>query len=145
MIKNITNIPNHFFRVSIKGLILDGKKRFLLTLEKKGLWDLPGGGLNFGEKPLKCLAREIKEEMGLEVIYINERPSYFITAHYPNGYWKAHIIYEAKIKNLRFIPSDECIEIRFFTKAEASEENLQPAVKKFIKEYNPNNHKGYAL
>ncbi len=44
-------IPNNFYRTSVKALILDDKKRFLLLLEKKGLWELPGGGLDFGENP----------------------------------------------------------------------------------------------
>ena len=31
-----------------------------------GTWWLPGGGLLFGESPTECLAREFKEETGLE-------------------------------------------------------------------------------
>lgn len=32
-----------------------------------GMWDLPGGKLEFGEKPLEGLAREVMEETGLVV------------------------------------------------------------------------------
>ncbi len=136
----MTNIPNNFYRTSIKALILDNKKRFLLLLENNGLWELPGGGLDFGEKPFDCLVRELREEMGIETIYINKRPSYFVTALRTEGQWKSNVIYETKVKNLKFTPSSECVEIRFFTKEDALKENLYPIVTEFIKEYNPDNH-----
>src|SRR3989338_9133415 len=112
----MSNIPDNFYRTSIKALILDEQKRFLLILENKGLWELPGGGLDFGEKPADCLRRELKEEMGLEVTNINDRPSYFITAPRGKKEWKSNVIYETKLKDLNFKPSDECVELRFFTK-----------------------------
>jgi len=141
MTKEIANIPDNFYRISIKALILDDEKRFLLTFENKGLWELPGGGLNFGEKPLECLAREIKEEMGLEVVNINEHPAYFLTAPHRSGqWWICNILYEVKVKDLNFVPSDECVELRFFTKEEALKENLFSNVVEFVKIYNPDNH-----
>jgi len=141
MIKNIANTPNCFYRISVKALILDKEKRFLLTLENKGLWELPGGGLGFGEKPHECLIREIKEETGLEVIHIKEQPSYFLTTLSLNGQqWIGNIIYETKVKNFNFKPSDECVKMKFFTKEEASKEKLFPNIIEFIKMYDPNKH-----
>jgi 8-oxo-dGTP pyrophosphatase MutT (NUDIX family) len=69
-------IPSTFYRISIKALVLDQSGRFLLTKEDNGNWELPGGGLEFGEKPEECLRREIKEEMGLEVEWVDDKPSY---------------------------------------------------------------------
>lgn len=136
----MTNIPNNFYRTSIKALILDDQKRFLLVKEDNGLWEFPGGGLDYGEKPHDCLIRELKEEVGLEATYINNRPSYFVTALNINGRWKANVFYETHVKDLNFTPSEECTELRFFTKEEAIKENLYPIVKEFIKEYDPANH-----
>ncbi|NTW89531.1 MAG: NUDIX hydrolase [Candidatus Moranbacteria bacterium] len=127
-----------FYRTSAKAMILDEGGRFLLMLEKKGVWELPGGGLDFGESPQQCLAREIQEEMGLEVVHIAERPKYFLTAPRRDGQgWIANIIYEVRVANLDFVPSDECVEIRFFTAVEASKENLLPHVREFVKLFNP--------
>ncbi|MDD2807506.1 MAG: NUDIX hydrolase [Patescibacteria group bacterium] len=141
MAKNISVIPNCFYRVSVKALILDDQKRFLLTWEDKGFWELPGGGLDFGEKSFECLAREIKEEMGLEVTQVNDRPSYFLTVLHRGGQYSiCNILYEVKVNNLNFRPSAECVELRFFTKAEAAKENLSINVVEFVKLYNPDNH-----
>ncbi|MFA6392087.1 MAG: NUDIX hydrolase [Patescibacteria group bacterium] len=136
----MTEIPNKLYRTSVKALILDDKKRFLLLLEENGYWDLPGGGLDFGENSHDCIIRELNEETGLEVIHIKKNPSYFITALHMNGQWKANILYETQVKDLNFTSSKECVEIRFFTKEEASKEKIYPNVKEFLKEYNPNNH-----
>jgi len=144
-------MPNCYYRVSVKALILDEQKRFLLTLENKGWWELPGGGLDFGEEPSECLIRELKEEMGLEVIHINKQPSYFVTALNKstalnkNGIWFSNIIYEVKVKDLNFTPSDECVKIQFFTKEEALKENLFYNVSEFVKIYDPSNHRQILL
>lgn len=58
-------IPNNFYRVSIKALILNkARTKFAAVLEDNGYWELPGGGLDWGESPETCLRREILEEMG---------------------------------------------------------------------------------
>ncbi len=73
------DIPNAFYRVSMKGLILDESgKKFAVILEDNGWWDLPGGGLDYGESPEECLKREIAEEMGLTVTEIGSFPAYYL-------------------------------------------------------------------
>jgi 8-oxo-dGTP pyrophosphatase MutT (NUDIX family) len=142
MKKEIENIPDCFYRVSIKALILDEQKRFLLALERKGVWELPGGGLDFGEKPEECLVREIKEETGLEIASISKLPVYYFTEQTgSSGVWFCHILHEVKVKDLAFTPSDECVELRFFSKEEALKENTLPHVTKFVEMYDPSNHK----
>lgn len=134
------NIPECFYRISVKALILDDEKRFLLTKEENGKWELPGGGLDFGEKPQECLIREIKEEMGIDITFVSDTPSYFLTSQKENAHWFSNIIYNTKVKDLDFIPSDECIEVKFFTKEEALEENLFSNVVDFVALYDPKNH-----
>lgn len=59
------------FRLAVKAFIVkDGAilllKRRLNDVHKGAEWDIPGGRLNPGESPFLGLAREIKEETGLE-------------------------------------------------------------------------------
>jgi len=109
--------PDHFYRLSIKALILDGNGRFLLAKEKSGTWEFPGGALEFGEVPHACIKRELDEEMGVQVTHIDPHPSYFLTDKHSSGCWLANIFYVTTVKDLNFVPSDECIEVRFFSTA----------------------------
>ncbi len=59
-------------RVSAYGLVTHGEKILLCRISKslprwEGQWTLPGGGLDFGERPERAAVREIFEETGLHV------------------------------------------------------------------------------
>ena len=133
-------IPNWFYRTSIKALILNEKREFLLVREEK--WrELPWWWLEYWETPQECIKRELNEEMWINVIWVNENPSYFTTTQKANWIWISNVIYETQInmdeiKN--FKPSDECLEIKFFNKEEAKKEKLFPNVEKFIEQYSKN-------
>ena len=55
------------------GVIIDDQQRILITQRPLhathgGLWEFPGGKLEENEVPLDALIREIKEEVGLNVL-----------------------------------------------------------------------------
>ncbi|MDN5726538.1 MAG: NUDIX domain-containing protein [Propionibacteriales bacterium] len=52
--------------VSVKGVVRDGS-RVLLAKNDRGEWELPGGQLEDGEQPDRCVVREVAEESGLTV------------------------------------------------------------------------------
>ena len=54
------------FPVSVKGVVIRGEKVILLRNERDE-WELPGGKLELAESPETCLAREIAEELRLEI------------------------------------------------------------------------------
>ena len=134
------DIPNTFYRISAKALILDDQKRFLLVREENGLWEIPGGGIDHGEHPIETIKREIMEEMGLEVLDVNPTIQYFVIAKALDNVWKSSVFYLTKLKNLEFTPTEECKEIRFFTKEEAERVDTYPVVKAFLKEFDPARH-----
>jgi len=54
------------FPVSVKGVVIRAGA-VVLVKNRRGEWELPGGKLELGESPEGCVAREIEEELGLEV------------------------------------------------------------------------------
>jgi 8-oxo-dGTP diphosphatase len=134
------NIPPCFYRLSVKALIHNDEWKFLLVKEDNNLWELPGGWVDYWENIQDCLRREIKEEMWLETTFIASEPSYFFTG--TNLKWRniANALYKTKVKNYDFTPSEECIELGFFTLEEAKQLDTYPNIQEFLKHYNSENH-----
>lgn len=64
-------------KVGVAVILIDGKK--VLLGERRGshgdgTWCFPGGNLEFGESPLLCAKRELKEETGLNVTQLMQGP-----------------------------------------------------------------------
>ena len=80
-------------------------------------------------------------ETGLEVIQVSTSPKYFITTRRQgHNTYIANVIYEIKLKDLDFIASDECQELRFFNIDEARREDMFPNVEKFLDVFDPALH-----
>lgn len=119
-----------YYRVSVKGVVIDENGRVLLTRQDNNKWDMLGGGLDYGEDPKDCLRREVYEEAGLTVTNISERPMYFLTVKRESrDSYLANIIYQITLENLDFTPSEECQELRFFTPEEMDSIELFPNVR----------------
>jgi len=126
------------YRVSVKALVLnETKDKFLITKEDTGIWEIPGGGLEWGRDPHQELSREIKEEMDLETTWIADTPSYFLFA--PSLFHKdfqiANILYETKLKDLNFSPSPECREIAFVNKDSIQGLDVCPQIKDLAQQF----------
>ncbi len=58
---------NYLYRISLKALIYNDAGRILVVKEiNRTFWDLPGGGMDFGETIESSLRRELREEVGYE-------------------------------------------------------------------------------
>lgn len=138
----MSEIPECFYRISVKALVLnETKDKFLICEEENGMWDLPGGGLDWGTTPQEDLPREIDEEMGLKITKMGEYPSYFVTEKRRTAdEWKALVVYETELENLDFTASDECVGIKFVDKSDIETMETYAGVKKLAEQFDPRNH-----
>jgi len=139
----MNELPNCFYRVSIKGLILNElRNKFLIGKDEAGFWDLPGGGLEWEATPQNDLTREVEEEMGLAVTKIASRPIYFLTGRQtvnPDVH-VANVVYECQVTHLDFTPSRECLEIQFVDAKDILDLEVSDGVMKLAQIFDPQNH-----
>jgi 8-oxo-dGTP diphosphatase len=69
----------------VAAALIDGEGRILLQRRAEGramagLWEFPGGKVEAGERPEEALARELEEELGVEVRPDALRPFAFASA-----------------------------------------------------------------
>lgn len=127
-------IPNAYYRTSVKALILDETRtKFLLLEEENHKWDFPGGGLDFGETPQVCITRELHEECGLTATSVADNPTFFLAMKKDNAQetWVANVFYETAVADLAFTPSEECISLRFVSVEEVKDMPVYTSVARF--------------
>ena len=80
-------MENIKFHITVKAIVIYHQKILILkrvrpSSDGLGYWELPGGGLEYGETPHEALIRELKEETGLDIKII--KPVYTFTAIRPD-------------------------------------------------------------
>ena len=121
--------PPCFYRVSVMALIYNEDK-LLLIKEKDGRWSLPGGGLEVGETFENGIKREIKEELGVEVLMLNKQPKFvwtLIDESHKNQVPKLILTFEVQVDSFDFKnDARESVETGFFSKEEMKTLCLHP-------------------
>lgn len=115
-------------KVAQKAVIVrDGKVLVVRDPRVDGIiWELPGGRLNEGEDPKEGLAREIKEELGVdcvvgEIVYLkqflqgNEGKNALMIAYQATIPETASFIVSAEeICDVRWITAEEVVQLTFY-------------------------------
>ena len=105
---------------AVAALIYDDKNRLMLTRRAvepfEGMLDLPGGFIDPLESAEEAILRELKEELGAEVIHIEYLGSF------PNEYpfsgiviFTIDLVFRVKIKSFKKLkPMDDIMAIEFY-------------------------------
>jgi 8-oxo-dGTP diphosphatase len=124
--------------------IIKGKNKFLMT-KRVGLhpedkqfypfvWQFPGGGLKFREKPEEALKREIKEELGIEIKIITLLPKIYTESR--NNWQGVFICYLCHQKNPleKIVLNKEASEYAWLTPSEILQLKLFPKTINMLEE-----------
>ena len=113
-------MENIRFHITVKGIVVYDQKVLILkrvrpSSDGLGYWELPGGGLEYGETPHQALIRELKEETNLDIKIL--KPVYTFTAIRPD-YQTVGIGFLSIPTNNHVIISDEHTDYQFVTSEE---------------------------
>lgn len=124
------------FHISVKGFI-SCKDKYLFIKKvsngskNQGFWELPGGGLNFGELPEDGLTREIREETGLNIAVLKPIITWSFLKN--NNKQVIGITYLCEAKDEKVTISEEHEDFAWVKKEDFDNINLLPELKKDIK------------
>lgn len=111
-------IPDAFYRVSIKLIIKDEDDRLLVVQDTtNGSWEVPGGGLDNGETIAQTARREIQEELGVKLIKCDEDAVAITLGLHPNNYMTLMFYYLGTLSDYSFMLEDKFTS-QFVTKDE---------------------------
>jgi 8-oxo-dGTP pyrophosphatase MutT (NUDIX family) len=110
-------IPDAFYRVSIKLIIKDGDRLLVVQDTTNGTWEVPGGGLDNGETIEQTAKREIQEELGVTLTDFNDKPIAMTLGLHPNNYMTLMLYYHGKLSGYDFTLESK-FESQFVTKDE---------------------------
>ena len=82
-------MENVRFHITVKGIVVLNNQILLMKRARPssdglGYWELPGGGLEYGETPNQALIRELKEETGYSAKNIKLIHKFFTSAGFSN-------------------------------------------------------------
>lgn len=121
----LDQLPSTFYRVTVKALILDGRRRLLLCVNDEGGYEIPGGGLEHGESLPACLKRELDEELSLQLDRAGEIVCAYSMRSPFRGVPVVRIAMRASVLPGLVHPGDSIVDYRYVTKEEFLALDLQ--------------------
>lgn len=123
-------------KTTTKGIFKRGDK-ILFVKDTKGVWELPGGKIDFGENPEETLKREFKEELDWDNIRVGNiiNAWSFSSQKEDIEYQFIVLVYEcfSEEKDIKY--SDEHIEYKWVPISDINELNVRDGYKNSVKKF----------
>ncbi len=109
--KQESQYPNAYYRVSVKAVIKDNNSRVLLVKEHNGYRVLPGGGIDHGESVQDAIERELIEEIG-KGIRIKNATNIGVKPFYTRTHkaWFMWLIFDVVLHDINSIKTSSSVE-----------------------------------
>lgn len=133
---NIKRMNQKIQKTTVKG-VLKRNDKILFVKDTKGVWELPGGKIDFGENPEETLKRELKEELGLNNVRIGKIIDIwtFTSQKENTDYQFIVLVYECLSDEKEIKYSDEHIEYKWIPISEVESLNMRDGYKKSVKKF----------
>jgi 8-oxo-dGTP diphosphatase len=125
-------------QIVVAAMIADGEGRVLIAERPEGKfmagwWEFPGGKLEFGESPEEGLAREVREELGMEievgdpfhVVNVARTPDSAVLVMFYWCRWTAGRIQLLDAGDVAWVRVEEFDDVRFLESNRAVVEKLR--------------------
>lgn len=112
-----------YIGVAVGALLINEKGEIFLSKRsqkcknERGCWEIPGGGVEFGEILADAIRREMKEEYGIEIDILKQFPAADHILPNEHQHW-VPTTFLAKIKSgqtPKIMEQDKCDEIGWFS------------------------------
>jgi 8-oxo-dGTP pyrophosphatase MutT (NUDIX family) len=131
--EQLAQLPSPFYRVATRAVILDEQQRILVAQNHYGEYELPGGGWDYDEPFDVCLAREITEELGVEMADCGHEILCVYRGRNDYG-MTLRIAVRATLKSYDFKPADMA-SVQFVTKEEFLKLDFKPTADDGLQAY----------
>lgn len=108
-----------FYRVTSRAIIRDKQSRVLVLQRKKDAkYEIPGGGWEYAESFEECLRREVREELGVELLEIGDLWFTYRGRSKRWGSWALRLVVNAQLKGRDFRLGPTMAAARFVSREE---------------------------
>jgi 8-oxo-dGTP diphosphatase len=112
-----------YIGIAVGAMIFNRERKILLTKRsqgaknEKGRWEVPGGAVEFGETLQRAIKREMKEELDIDIMLVEQLPAANHIIPKDHQHW-VPTTFLAKIrgkKQPRIVEPEKCDEIGWFS------------------------------